>query len=248
MTAPKAPANVEAMDWRINNLAWTTQPFTYPATGEILSAGAALMQAALLNLGTKKGGISVPNATALFLNLSKSHLDRAKESIAACHQSNDPHGHLPEVDSFGAIENYLASVLFACTALEAFANEIIPDSYVHVITKKGAVQNYNKEEIERRLGPLEKLGDVVPKAIGVATPKSGKLWEPCRKLFDLRDRIVHMKTADREFNGDARTASSIWNELLRDPLPNTYAVAQSLIGHFYTAKGATPRWFEKCPF
>jgi len=232
------------MDWRINNVTWTTAP----AVGAPIPAGAAFIQAALLTLGTKRGGISVPNATAMFLNLSKSHLDQAEAFISACQSSNDPHGHLPEADSFGAIEHYMASVVFACTALEAFANELIPDSFVHVIEKNDSDRHYNKEQIERWLTPLEKLGDVLPKALNVATPKGGKLWEPCKKLFDIRDRIIHMKTADRQFNDLSGRASSIWNELLQDPLPHTYSVAKSLMEHFFTAVGKTPRWFEKCPF
>ena len=244
MATPKTPAHIDAMDWRINNVTWTTAP----AVGAPIPAGAAFIQAALLTLGTKRGGISVPNATAMFLNLSKSHLDQAEAFISACQSSNDPHGHLPEADSFGAIEHYMASVVFACTALEAFANELIPDSFVHVIEKNDSDRHYNKEQIERWLTPLEKLGDVLPKALNVATPKGGKLWEPCKKLFDIRDRIIHMKTADRQFNDLSGRASSIWNELLQDPLPHTYSVAKSLMEHFFTAVGKTPRWFEKCPF
>lgn len=229
-------------------MTWTTAALVDPKTGKTIPAGQAVIQAALLNLGKKSGGISIPNATALFLNLSRTHLDAANACIASCQRSADPHGHLPEVDSFGAIEHYMASVIFACTALEALSNELIPDAYVHTITKKGVDQTYTKEEIERRFGPKEKLGDVLPNAIGVATPKGGTLWEPCRNLFDLRDRIIHMKTADRLFQGDARTASSIWNEVLRDPLPDTYKVATAMMNHFFTAMGRKPRWFEKCPF
>lgn len=221
MATPKTPAHIDAMDWRINNLTWTTAPFVDPATGNTVPAESAVTQAALLTLGAKRGGITVPNATAMFLDLSKSHMDKAQELVTACKTSSDPHGHLPDADSFGAIEHYMASVVFACTALEAFANEQIPDSFVYVIKKNDSDRHYNKKQIERWLTPLEKLGDVLPKALNVATPKGGKLWEPCRRLFDLRDRVVHMKTADRQFIGDATSASSIWNELLQDPLPNT---------------------------
>lgn len=229
-------------------MTWTTASFVDPKTGRTIPAGQAVMQAALLNLGNKSGGISIPNATALFLDLSKTHLDSANACVAQCQQSVDPHGHLPEIDSFGAIEHYMASVIFACTALEALANELIPDTYVHVLTKKGVDHKYDKEEIERRFGPKEKLGDVLPNAIGVTTPKGGVLWEPCRRLFDLRARIIHMKTADRLFQGDARTASSIWNEVLQDPLPDTYKVATALMDYFFNAIGKRPRWFEKLPF
>lgn len=248
MALVKPPAHIEAMDWRINNLTWTTAPFVDPATGNTVPAESAVTQAALLTLGAKRGGISVPNATAMFLDLSKLHLDQAQEFVDACKTSNDQHGHLPEADAFGAIENYMASVVFACTALEAFANELLPDSFVYVIKKNDSDRRHNKEQIERWLTPLEKLGDVLPQALNVATPKGGKLWELCRKLFDLRDRIVHMKSADRQFHGDATSASSIWNELLQDPLPNTYSVSKALMGHFFSVTGKSPRWFEKLPF
>lgn len=229
-------------------MTWTTADFVDPKTGNTIPAGQAVIQAALLSLGSKSGGISIPNATALFLNLSKTHLDAANACIASCQKSTDLHGHFPEVDSFGAIEHYMASVIFACTALEALANELIPDTYVHTVTKKGVDHTYTKEEIERRFGPKEKLGDVLPNAIRVATPKGSALWQACRDLFDLRDRIIHMKTADRLFQGDARTAKSLWNEVLQDPLPDTYKVATAIINHFFNAMGKKPRWFEKLPF
>ena len=66
------------------------------------------------------------------------------------------------------------------------------------------------------------------------------------KLRDLRDRIIHMKTKDRDFRGE--DGSSIWNALLSEPLPETHTTAKSIMKHFLDGKGKPPRWFEKCPF
>jgi hypothetical protein len=140
----------------------------------------------------------------------------------------------------------MASVVFACTALEAFVNEEIPDSYVYICKEKQNTKHYDKEQIERYLTLNAKLGDVLPLALSVRTPKGKSIWNDYDKLRDLRDRIIHMKTQDRAHRGE--NPKSIWNALMRSPLPETHKAAKNMISYFLNAKGTQPRWFQKCPF
>ena len=170
----------------------------------------------------------------------------AEHWVKKCVANKDKFGHLPESDAFMFYERILASVVFAYSSLEAFVNEELPDNFVYRVADKKCARQFNKEQIERFLNLNTKLGEVLPQALNVATPKGGKLWSEYDKLQNLRDRIVHMKTKDRDARGDV--PDSIWNALLTDPLPETHTTAKGLIEYFVNAKGKPPRWFEKCPF
>lgn len=240
------PEHIEKMDWRINNLTWTTAPFTPPGMSTALPAGTAITQAAVIHYGKQRVGISIPNATALFLGLSQQYHVEAVHLIEKSIGAKDGTGHLPDDYAFTFYERIMASIVFACTALEAFVNEEIPDAYVHIVQEKNFTRQYNKEQIERNLNLDTKLGHVLPSALGVKSPKGGSLWNAYDRLLDLRDRVIHMKTKDRDFRGEDK--GSIWNALLSDPLPEPHIIAKGMIKHFLDASGKKPRWFDKCPF
>ncbi len=46
---------------------------------------------------------------------------------------------------------------------------------------------------ERTLSTAEKLGDVVPKIIGIESPKGVAVWQRFRELEKIRDEVVHLK-------------------------------------------------------
>jgi hypothetical protein len=240
------PENINRLDWRINHLTWTTEPFTIPQTSTVIQASAAVIQTALISCGRERVGISIPNATALFLGQSKTHHEKAEYWMKKCIANKDKAGHLPDGQAFAFLENIMAAVVFAYTSLEAFVNEEVPDDYIYEAVEKNCTRSFVKEQIERSLNLNTKLGDVLPQVLKVTTPKGGTLWNDYDKLQNLRDRIIHMKTKDRDSRGE--DTSSIWNALLCDPLPETYKTAKQLMKYFFDAKRDTPRWFEKCLF
>jgi hypothetical protein len=242
----QTPEHINRMDWRINNLTWTTAPFTPPGSSTAVPSGAAVTQAAIIHRGKERIGITIPNATALLLNLSKmSHL-QAEQLINKCLSSKDNFGHLPDSDVFAFYEQMMASIVFAYTSLESFVNEELPDEYIHIVVDKRYTQHYNKEQIERHLNLDTKLGDVLPCALKIKSPKGTKIWDDFKKLKDIRDRIIHMKTSDRNSMGEDK--NSIWDAILSKPLIKTYDTPQKMIQYFLKAKNKTPRWFDKCPF
>lgn len=240
------PEHIAKIDWRIQHLTWTSAPFTDPATGSVVPAAASATSVALIRYGKERLGTVIPNATALFLNLSHTFHAEARSMLRKCITDKDEFGKLPDDEAFTFYERMMGSVVFACTALEAFVNEQIPDTYTYVDSSdKRFARVFNKEQIERHLNLDTKISGVLPGALGVRFPKGGKLWSAFIRLRDLRDRVIHMKTKDREFIGE--NATSIWNSLMSDPLPETYATAKQIIAHFVAARGGL-RWFEKCPF
>ena len=67
----------------------------------------------------------------------------------------------------------MGSAVFACTALEAFVNEQIPDTYTYIDSSdRRFTRTFNKEQIERQLSLEAKIGDVIPAALGVPFPKA----------------------------------------------------------------------------
>lgn len=222
----------EKLDWRIHNVTST------------IPDGYAIIQVATIRYAKQNINISLPNATALFLGLSYQYHVEAQHWIEQCIQLKSKVGSLPDREAFTFYERIMAAVIFACTALESFVNEEIPDEYVYVLEEKQSTRSYSKEQIERHLSLDTKLGDVLPAVLKVKSPKGGNLWNAYNKLRDLRDRIIHMKTKDRDFVGE--NPDSIWNALLTDPLPETHSAAKGLIKYFFDAKGTSPRWFKKC--
>lgn len=242
----QTPEHISSMDWRINNLTWTTAPFTPPGSSIPVPAGAAVKQAAIIHYGEERIGITIPSATALLLNLSQTCYLQAEQLISKCISSKNEFGHLSEIDVFAFYEQMMASIVFAHTSLESFVNEEIPDNYIHKVADKKGTQDYDKEQIERHLNLDTKLGDILPAVLQVESPKGKKLWSDFKELKRIRDRVIHMKTKDREFQGEDK--NSIWNVILCKPLPKTYETAKNLIDYFLNARNQKPRWFEKRPF
>jgi hypothetical protein len=243
----KPPEHIDKMDWRIQHLTYTTAPFKDPATGNIIPAESPIVVVARINHKKERLGTCIPNATALFLNLSHTFHAEASLLLEKCIADKDKFGQLPDDEAFTFYERMIGSVVFACAALEAFANEQIPDTFTYVDSSdKKFTRSSDKQQIERWLSLDTKIGEVMPEALGVKSIKAGRLWGAFIRLRELRDRIIHMKKKDREFIGE--NATSIWNALMSDPLPETYTTAKRIIDHFVRAKGGSPRWFDKCPF
>ena len=56
----------------------------------------------------------------------------------------------------------------------------------------------NPLELERRLSTEDKLCQVLPRVMNVATPKGKRPWEAFMKLKEARDAAVHLKHGDQQ--------------------------------------------------
>jgi hypothetical protein len=140
----------------------------------------------------------------------------------------------------------MASVIFAYTALESFANEEIPDEFSHPVEKNKCTEVYGKTQIERFLSLGVKLGDILPVVFDLASPKGTKAWEDYSALESLRHSIIHMKQVDREHV--SYSSQSVWSRLIDDPVPYSVATAKSMIDYFYDSRSLKPHWYEDFPF
>ncbi|RBL66603.1 hypothetical protein C3E98_036615, partial [Pseudomonas sp. MWU13-2625] len=118
--------------------------------------------------------LNIPNATALFLSISHRNYVEARSVLD---RSGIRKGLRKQVtfavdaDAFHYLECFMTSVVGAYTAVEAFANEAIPDSYVHVQKYKDAEERLVKADVERRLTLSKKMSEILPAALNVQAPK-----------------------------------------------------------------------------
>jgi hypothetical protein len=145
---------------------------------------------------------------------------------------------------FSLLQQRMVAIVFAYTALESFANESIPDSYVfkRLRDDKKCTEEYNKLQTEH-LSLDIKLHEVLPPIFGVTSPKGTELWQKYIFIKKLRDRIIHMKSKDKE--PSQPKDNTIWGELLNKSHPNFALEAKAVIGYYIDTLPVKPRWFKE---
>lgn len=188
----------------------------------------------------------VPSVIALLLDHS-ARLDIAYQDYSASRLSTDPNMGFTNFEIFEFFESRLASVVFAYSALEAFANELISWAYAGTYRYEPVIKNrvsvsYDLESVERKLSLEEKLARVIPSIFSIPSPKRKRPWNRFQKIKKLRDRIVHCKARDR--NASKPDDNVLWRALLEPSARNVAFDAYNLMGYFYEAiPTEMPRWF-----
>ncbi|KVE67299.1 hypothetical protein WI96_09690 [Burkholderia vietnamiensis] len=236
-------------DWRLQATAELAEPFTPPWNPEVTYAkGSLIKQAGQFPVHDgRQLTLNIPNATALFLNISHRNYVEAR---AVLDRSGIRKGMRKNVtfsvdaDAFHYLECFMTSVVGAYTAVEAFANETIPDNYIHVQKYKDAEERLVKADIERRLTLSKKMMEILPAALSIQTPKGKKCWDEFHRLELMRERIIHMKSADRNMNGPAR--GTVWEALFKFPEP--VSLALPILEFFARQMDVKRLWATDRPF
>lgn len=187
----------------------------------------------------------LPNACALYLgNAFKLYKQTMDIRIEAANRIRN--NRIPDNLAFAYFEKIMGAVLFAYSSIEAFANTEVPDDYYHYKKRKKLFLAEAKKTIER-WEPIEvKIGEILPEILKIESPKGKKEWQGYRKLKDVRDRIVHLKSVDQSVVKDG--PDSIWKILFDEKVPNYPEIAKNLIAYFYEKKPeAKPRWYKNFP-
>jgi len=197
-------------------------------------------------LGRQYVDFGVPSAPALFLNAARRSYLQIKDHDPALMFYKWQNGRIPINHSklFDYFELFTTHVVFSFTALEAFANEAIPEEFEYKIEKKGETTLLKKPDIERSVNLDEKLYSVLPQALGVATPKGKKLWQQYKLLKSMRDRIIHLKSVDRSPSG--AESESVWGMMLRAHREPFCDYAHTMMGHYSPATNR--RWYREYPY
>jgi len=158
--------------------------------------------------------IEIPNIVALLLNISDVANERASKILndleetmelvpvekGKCYKFKNDTYNLREYDM---LENLFVSIVFACSAVEAFVNNLIPIDFNYGEPKnkneKTAVLISSKEYIERNYSLDHKINKILPLIYSFdedsyKNNQSDKAcWDKFVELIKHRDRIVHPK-------------------------------------------------------
>lgn len=196
----------------------------------------------------KRGHVdfALPSSPALFLNAARRSYAQIKDIDPEQLFYRWQNGRIPINHSklFDYFESFASHIVFSFTALEAFANEAIPREFEYEVEKKGEKSLLKKPEIERTVNLDEKLHTVLPKALGVASPKGKKPWQHYKALKAMRDRIIHLKSVDRSPSGPEQ--ESVWGLMLRSHAEPFCDYTHALIGHYLPA--INRRWYREYPY
>lgn len=117
-----------------------------------------------------------------------------------------------------------ASIIFAYTTIEAFANLSIPNDYIYeCYNNKGIKESYDKKGIERWMSLSLKIKDILPKIYGTPKIQNEKFWNRFLKLEELRNNIIHQKTI---------TANDYYKDYFKTETIDVIKVFQQIIGFF----------------
>lgn len=201
---------------------------------------------------TRKGKdiwISIPNPTALYLSLSqksyKLSRNYLKKNPLKKDKKNEYRFENPKYQN-DYLEQAIATIIFAYTAIETFANEYIPKDYIYKEERKDkkCTEIYNKDQIERNVKLDIKLTKILPETLKIESiDKSKELWSQLKNLEDLRNRLIHLKEID--LKRSEHYQNTIWGKLVFDKHPYPHKVAFSVIKKYIDQLPSPPRWFTE---
>lgn len=245
--------DIKQRDWRLQAITTLTKDWKSPFTGHIHKKGSIVENTNFIKIGKNDFTIPIPNPTALFLDLSHISYLKAKDFFKFFSETdiNKLDLRQEEKDLFNGFEYYMASIIFAYTSLESFANEMIPEDYKFESLRhdKKCAELYNKEQIERNISLKTKLGEIIPEITGIELPKDEILWNKFVEMEKIRDGITHMKSSDRKgLNRNTKEISykHIWNRLINNVNFENYSkLSLGIITLFYNKKKS--RWLQMYP-
>ncbi|OAS16764.1 hypothetical protein [Paenibacillus oryzisoli] len=144
-----------------------------------------------------------PNNVSLCMNISKKESEKAKKIYK---QLVEPKLSIEDTKSiefkeeetstlYDYFEHIHTSLIFIYTAVEAFANLAIPNTFEYEkVNNKGIKEICNKENIERWMPTSEKLIEILPMVLKTTSPKDTDYWSKFKKLEGMRNDLIHQKT------------------------------------------------------
>lgn len=240
---------VKQLDWRYWKATEIVEDFTSPYTGKTYKAGTPIATTSGIRHGDREIRIGDPSAPALFLNQAhKSHQEAMKIHPFILEKWPPDIDEEPTVMAYDYLEYTMSSVIYSHTAIESFANETIPEKIQYKEERNsGLAVVRDKEWVERNKSLTDKLGDILPRELEIESPRGLQVWEGYVELRRFRDRIIHMKSSDRETaKNEILFPESIWSDLTNPEIPDFPLIAKSIISYFL--RNNEPHWITNCPF
>lgn len=236
---------VRKEDWRKERQGISvSEDALLPGTDQIARKGSQVDLVSKIQLAPNKTiDVVEPNGTAILLSTSRKAWQQAQR-IQAENNIDETRSFSSKSNSIEYQENVVMAIITAFTSVEIFSNEMIPeDSYFEDKETKIKVRK-NKTQIEK-MPVSKKLAEVLPKMLDTISPKEREpFWSKFEKLRNVRNRIIHMKNADRmESTPDN---PNIWHKIFSIECPHQTAL--QIMDFFFDQTGSRPRWRENGPF
>lgn len=200
----------------------------------------------------------VPNNIGMLMSVSSKSSRRAKTIFNHKFKSSDYELDITKLtgdkkeaissistDVYDYIEEVQSAIVFAYTALEAFANLSIPENYIYQAKKnsKGIIESYDKVAIERWLSLKVKIKSILPQIYETSSVEKQKWCGQFMKLEEFRNEIIHQKSID---------ATEFYKSYFKDSVFNIIECVEPVISFFYLAhqkNGKTNEvwpWLSEC--
>jgi hypothetical protein len=171
---PQDSSSPIRVDWRTRIVTYLAAPFHSPS-GKTYPAGTPVKLATLVKHQSREISITDPSPPALFLNRAIKSYNEAGliHPLKEENFKNLIKGDNSE-QAFNYLEAMMACIVFSFTALEAFANELIPEDYHRNMENEDGVSiPRGKDWIENHTSLDEKLSRILPEVI-FTKPKGKK--------------------------------------------------------------------------
>ncbi|WP_180790824.1 hypothetical protein [Vibrio parahaemolyticus] len=131
-------------------------------------------------------------------------------------------------DVYDYVEEIQSAIVFAYTALEAFANLSIPQDHIYQASKnsKGITESYDKVAIERWLSLKTKIKHILPSVYSTTNVEKQKWWGQFVTLEEYRNEIIHQKSIG---------ATEFYKSYFKDSIFNIINCVEAVISFFYVA-------------
>lgn len=188
----KEPDNIANEDWRLQFITTLAEPVDLKFHHE---AGSPLMISTHVRYQKRILSFGLPSVPALFLDFSYNLWKEAQEmfdgGIFRESKIGDQDHLWPSNQGqlFDILEKKMGAIVFAFSALEAFANEYIPEDYIFEKNRDDGrcLEGYNKDQIERFLSLDIKMNEVLPMILNAKALK---------KIKDL-EQVCYMERFER---------------------------------------------------
>jgi hypothetical protein len=207
------------------------------------NVGDDLVTCSSIQNGKDKLTFYLPNSTALMLNISKDNYNSAM-SLKTNALNKIYKNTIKEEYLYEYFEKIMISIISGYTSLESFANDEIPENYIHYKKVKKLFLPFKKVDAERKLNLDIKLNEILPEVYKIKKLSGLKIWDDYNELKEIRDRIVHLKSLDR--HSLYPKMDSIWDYLIKNDIKKPYEIAFKIIEYFYTVKdiNTLPWWYK----
>ena len=200
-------------------------------------------------------GFVTPSATALALSIAMKTAEEANDLFAELIFDDvfTPQGKgrgvsYKDVEPlYDYFEFCMIAVTFSFQALETFCNHTIAEELKGTfnLQRRKDVKSFTPLELEREAATEEKLCNVLPVIVGIASPKGKRVSENFVKLKRARDATIHFKSTDQYPNRYSKTQvvdrDTLFFQFLNNDPSDFPKFAINMIKYFQVKE--TPRWF-----